>query len=39
MAFRDVRFVHVNIAAAPRTVATYLADPRNMPRWAVNCRS
>ena len=36
MAFRDVRFVHVNIAAAPERVAAYLADPRNMPLWAPN---
>jgi hypothetical protein len=36
MAFRDVRFVHVNIVADPQAVAAYLADPWNMPRWAVN---
>eukprot|EP01030_Chromulinospumella_sphaerica_P021733 gene21733-21689_t len=36
MAFRDVRFVHVNIVADPKRVAAYLADPRNMPVWAVN---
>lgn len=36
MAFRDVRFVHVNIAASPGRVATYLADPRHMPLWAPN---
>ena len=36
MAFRDVRFVHVNIAADPKRVAAYLAEPRNLPTWAVN---
>lgn len=36
MAFRDVRFVHVNIAASPERVAAYVADARNLPRWAPN---
>lgn len=36
MAFRDVRFVHVNIAAPVEQVAAVLADPERMPDWAPN---
>lgn len=36
MAFRDVRFVHVSIAAPPDEVAAYLRDARKLPDWAPN---
>lgn len=36
MPMRDVRFVHVFIDAPPERVYAYVADPRNLPRWAPN---
>ncbi|RYF90396.1 MAG: SRPBCC family protein [Caulobacteraceae bacterium] len=36
MAFRDVRFVHIDIAAPPAAVAAYLRDARKLPDWAPN---
>ncbi len=32
----DVRIVHVSIQAPPERVYAFVADPRNLPRWAPN---
>jgi uncharacterized protein YndB with AHSA1/START domain len=36
MSMRDVRFVHVSIEAPLERVYAFVADPRNLPRWAPN---
>ena len=36
MTFRDVRFVHISIAAPPARVAALLRDARRLPEWAPN---
>lgn len=36
MTLHDVRIVHESIDALPKRVYAYVADPRNLPRWAPN---
>jgi uncharacterized protein YndB with AHSA1/START domain len=36
MATHDVRIVHASIEAPPERVYAFVADPRNLPRWAPN---
>lgn len=36
MTFKDVRIVHISIAAPPAGVAALLRDARRLPEWAPN---